>query len=59
MLTGNLFGFDLQAAVKLPSFTSFQQVFPFATVPLFTKCVELPQRKQHLLERKSYLFATS
>ena len=54
-LTGNFWGFDLQTAAKCPSFPHFWQVFTFATLHLFARWIELPQRKQHLLEGKTYL----
>ena len=38
-LTGKIYGFDLQAAVKNPSLPRFRQASPFATVHLFAKWV--------------------
>ena len=49
-LTGNFWGFDLQTAAKCPSFPHFWQGFPFAILHLTARWLELPQRKQHLLE---------
>ena len=36
-------------------FPTFRQVFPFAILHLLVRWIQLPQRKQHLLEGKSYL----
>ena len=54
-LTVKFWGFDLQTAAKCPTFAHFQPVFSFAILHLLASWVELPQRRQHLLEAKSYL----
>ena len=47
--TVKLWGFNLQRAAKYPSLPYFQQAFPFATMHLFAKWVELPQRREIIL----------
>ena len=58
-LTGKLWGFYLESAAKCSTSPHFWRVFPFAILHLLARWVELPQRKQQLLEGKSYLSCVS
>ena len=54
-LARNFWGFDWQTAENVLLYYIFDRFFPFATLHLFAKWVELPQRKLQLFERKPYL----